>query len=392
MTPSYITRIAQERLQQLLAQFPVVVIVGARQIGKTTLAKILSETLNKESVYLDLELPSDRNKIQDAELLFSFYEKRCVILDEVQREKQLFPILRSVVDQNRTPARFILLGSATPELIRDSSETLAGRVAYFQLFPFNILEVGINKLNDLWLNGGFPNSFLAVSDSASMIWRLNFIRSYLERDLPLLGLKANPVSLRRLWEIMAHQNGQILNMNSISKALGLTSPTVKHYMEFMESAFLITLLRPYFPNIKKRLVKSPKMYLMDTGVLHALLEIPTFDRLLGHPTAGSSFENFVLNQLLSVVDISSLYFYRTSDGTEMDFVITKGGIPFISVEVKLSSSPSTTKSFTHAVKDLQTPYNYLVAPITLGYPLGPGVWVVSVNELLEMVRIKMSQE
>lgn len=392
MTPSYITRIAQERLQQLLAQFPIVVIVGARQIGKTTLAKILSETLNKESVYLDLELPSDRNKIQDAELLFSFYENRCVILDEVQREKQLFPILRSVVDQNRTPARFILLGSATPELIRDSSETLAGRVAYFQLFPFNILEVGMNKLNDLWLNGGFPNSFLAVSDSASMIWRLNFIRSYLERDLPLLGLKANPVSLRRLWEIMAHQNGQILNINSISKALGLTSPTVKHYMEFMESAFLITLLRPYFPNIKKRLVKSPKMYLMDTGVLHALLDIPTFDRLLGHPTAGSSFENFVLNQLLSVVDISSLYFYRTSDGTEMDFVITKGGIPFISVEVKLSSSPSTTKSFTHAVKDLQTPYNYLVAPINLGYPLGPGVWVVSVNELLEMVRIKISQE
>jgi predicted AAA+ superfamily ATPase len=391
MKLGYLDRDAQLHLEKLLTQFPAVVIVGARQIGKTTLAKKLVTVIGQDSVYIDLELPSDRAKLQNAELYFEYNRGKCVILDEVQREKNLFPLLRAVIDQDRRPGRFILLGSASPELIRDSSETLAGRVAYFHLFPFNLAEVGAEKLNQLWLNGGFPDSFLAANDADSILWRQNFVRSYLERDLPQLGLNANPNSVRRLWEILAHQNGQMLNIQSISKSLGLSSPTVKSYIEFMESAFLIHLVRPYFSNIKKRLVKSPKIYLLDTGILHSLLDIPSFDKLMGNPAVGSSFENFVLNQLLTVVDSSNIYFYRTADGTEMDFVITRGGTPYISIEVKLSSAPTTTKSFTTAINDLQTEHNCIVAPVGSGYPINEKCFVFSVGEMLEWVVGKMGK-
>jgi predicted AAA+ superfamily ATPase len=391
MKLGYLDRDAQLHLEKLLTQFPAVVIVGARQIGKTTLAKKLVTVIGQDSVYIDLELPSDRAKLQNAELYFEYNKGKCVILDEVQREKNLFPILRAVIDQDRRPGRFILLGSASPELIIDSSETLAGRVAYFHLFPFNLAEVGAEKLNQLWLNGGFPDSFLAANDADSILWRQNFVRSYLERDLPQLGLNANPNSVRRLWEILAHQNGQMLNIQSISKSLGLSSPTVKSYIEFMESAFLIHLVRPYFSNIKKRLVKSPKIYLLDTGILHSLLDIPSFDKLMGNPAVGSSFENFVLNQLLTVVDSSNIYFYRTADGTEMDFVITRGGTPYISIEVKLSSAPTTTKSFTTAINDLQTEHNCIVAPVGSGYPINEKCFVFSVGEMLEWVVGKMGK-
>jgi hypothetical protein len=391
MKLGYLDRDAQLHLEKLLTQFPAVVIVGARQIGKTTLAKRLVTVIGQDSVYIDLELPSDRAKLQNAELYFEYNKGKCIILDEVQRDKNLFPILRAVIDQDRRPGRFILLGSASPELIRDSSETLAGRVAYFHLFPFNLAEVGAEKLNQLWLNGGFPDSFLAANDADSILWRQNFVRSYLERDLPQLGLNANPNSVRRLWEILAHQNGQMLNIQSISKSLGLSSPTVKSYIEFMESAFLIHLVRPYFSNIKKRLVKSPKIYLLDTGILHSLLDIPSFDKLMGNPAVGSSFENFVLNQLLTVVDSSNIYFYRTADGTEMDFVITRGGTPYISIEVKLSSAPTTTKSFTTAINDLQTEHNCIVAPVGSGYPINEKCFVFSVGEMLEWVVGKMGK-
>lgn len=389
MPESLIPRKASHELSVLLTQFPVVVIVGARQIGKTTLAKSLVKLLSKDSVYLDLELPSDRSKLQNPELFFTYHKDKCIILDEVQREKDLFPLLRSLVDQDRKPARFILLGSASPELIRDSSESLAGRVAYYQLYPFSLQEVGNSKENELWVKGGFPNSFLAQDDTLSLLWRKNFIRSYLERDLPMLGLNANPVTLRRLWEILAHQNGQLLNVNGISKSLGLSAPTVKSYITFMESAFLIHVIKPFFPNVKKRLVKSPKIYLLDTGILHGLLDIQSFDELLGTAAAGSSFENFVLNQILTLVDPSRLYFYRTADGTEIDFVITKGGVPYISVEVKLNSAPTNTKSLTLGIEDLKTPHNFIVAPISVGYPLRSDIMVVSVGELLEVLESKV---
>mgnify|MGYP000008451940 FL=1 len=372
-------------VKNLLVQFPAVVLVGARQIGKTTLAKELIGQLGKEAIYLDLELPSDRAQLQNPELFLKQHQDKCVILDEVQREKALFPILRSLIDQHRVPARFILLGSASPELIRDSSETLAGRVAYHQMYPFSLQEVGADWHDKLWFRGGFPNSFLANDDEQALLWRGSFVRSYLERDLPMLGLNANPVTLRRLWEIIAYQNGQLLNISTIAKSIGLSAPTVRHYLDFMEAAFLIHLVKPYHTNGKKRLVKSPIVYVLDTGILHSLLDIKSYDKLLGHPIVGASFENYVLNQLLTKIDASQIYFYRTADGTEMDFVITEGGKPAISIEVKLSSTPSTTKSFTTAKQDLETPKNYIVAPVLRGYPLTEDVQVVSVAELMELV-------
>jgi len=372
-------------VKKLLVQFPAVVLVGARQIGKTTLAKELIGQLGKEAIYLDLELPSDRAQLQNPELFLKQHQDKCVILDEVQREKALFPILRSLIDQHRVPARFILLGSASPELIRDSSETLAGRVAYHQMYPFSLQEVGADWHDKLWFRGGFPNSFLANDDEQALLWRGSFVRSYLERDLPMLGLNANPVTLRRLWEIIAYQNGQLLNISTIAKSIGLSAPTVRHYLDFMEAAFLIHLVKPYHTNSKKRLVKSPIVYVLDTGILHSLLDIKSYDKLLGHPIVGASFENYVLNQLLTKIDASQIYFYRTADGTEMDFVITEGGKPAISIEVKLSSTPSTTKSFTTAKQDLETPKNYIVAPVLRGYPLTEDVQVVSVAELMELV-------
>jgi len=384
-TEDDIIRRALTDVKKLLKQFPAVVLVGARQIGKTTLAKSLGNLLNKEAVYLDLELPSDLAQLQNPELFLNQHKDKCVILDEVQREKGLFPIIRSLIDQNRTPARFILLGSASPELIRDSSESLAGRVAYYQMFPFSLQEVGMSQSDMLWVRGGFPNSFLAETDEQSITWRQSFIRSYLERDLPLLGLNANPVTLRRLWEILAHQNGQLLNVSAISKALGLTAPTVKYYINFMEAAFLIYVIRPFYTNTKKRLVKAPKVYVLDTGVLHTLLQIDSYSLLLGHPIVGSSYENFVLNQLLTKFDPSQIYFYRTADGTEMDFVITEGGKPTISIEVKLSSSPSTTKSLTTALQDLGTKRNFIVAPVLRGFPIAENIQVVNVPELMELL-------
>lgn len=382
MFSNIVRREANQELLELLQLFPAVVIVGTRQVGKTTLAKQIALELNKESIYLDLELPSDMAKLQEPELFLNMHQNKCVIIDEVQRNKALFPIVRALIDQDRTNARFILLGSASPELIRDSSESLAGRVAYYQLHPIQFQEYDLNKFQEIWFKGGFPDSLLSEKDAHSILWRQNFIKSYLERDLPLLGLNANTVALRRLWEILAHQNGQLLNVASISKALGLSATTVKHYIQFMESAFLLQVVKPYFGNIKKRLSKAPKVYLMDTGILHALLNLNSLDEVFGSIAAGSSFENFMLNQLIAKVGQENIYFYRTSEGTEMDFVITKSGIPYISIEVKLSSNPSSTKSFTTAIQDLETKYNYLVAPILLGYPLKNGVQVLSIQELL----------
>jgi uncharacterized protein len=375
-------RFLNEQLSQLLKLFPAVVLVGARQVGKTTLVKQLANVINKPIIYIDLELPSDLAKLQDAELFLNAHTDKLVIIDEVQREKSIFPLLRALIDQNRTPARFILLGSASPELIRDSSETLAGRVAYIQLHPIFLNEYNSEGFKTLWERGGFPNSLFASSNTDSILWRQNFIKSYLERDLPLLGLKANPIMVRRLWEILAHQNGQLLNVSTLSIALGLKANLIKQYINFLEAAFLIYCIKPYLQNSRKRLIKAPKTFLIDTGILHSLLNIETMDNLLGHYVAGFSFENFVLQQLIANFGVENIFFYKTADGTEMDFVLAKSGKAFISIEVKLSSTPTTTKSFTTAIDDLQTQHNFIVAPVNMSYPIKQNVTVLAISEML----------
>jgi uncharacterized protein len=376
----YITRTAEQRVAQLLNNFPAVAIIGPRQVGKTSLALQLARS---EALYLDMENPADLNKMSDPLLFLEQIGDKTIILDEIQRIPSLFPVLRGLIDRNRRPGRFILLGSASPELIRDASETLAGRIAYFELPPFSYPEIArITPYQTHWLRGGFPDSLLASSDVDSLEWRDNFIKTYLERDLPLLGLSANPLLTQRLWTMTAHWNGNLLNYENFGNSLGITSPTVKRYLDFFESSYLIRRLQPWYTNISKRLVRTPKIYLRDTGILHALLAIGNFSQLQGHPGIGASWEGYILQEIATRLPLRhELFFYRTQDGTEADVVIVKGGVPDVLVEIKYSSAPNVTKSLRTAALDLQTRRNIIVAPVAEGYPLRDGFEVMGYGEL-----------
>ncbi len=344
--------------------FPVVSIIGPRQVGKTTLAKQIISQLEKPTIYLDLEIQSDLFKLNDAELFLTQHTDYLVVIDEVQLKKELYPLIRGLVDQHRVPSRFLLLGSASPELIHDSSESLAGRIAYHQLFPFGLTEIPDTiSQNDLWVKGGFPNMLFTGKQRLSHRWMENFISTYLNRDLLQLGLKASPKVIRNLWTMMAHLNGQLLNATNIGKSLGVTTPTVKRYIDFLEDAFLLKSLHPFHWNISKRIVKSPKVFLTDTGILHHLLGVSDFMSLSGNPIIGSSWESFVLNQLLSVKpDGLDLFFYRTHQGAEVDLVFARGLTVVATAEVKYSNSPQLTKGNFQAFDDLKAPMNYVITP------------------------------
>lgn len=358
-----------EDINDSLGFFPVVSIIGPRQVGKTTLAKQIMAQTDKPTLYLDLEIQSDLFKLNDAELFLSQHTDHLVVIDEVQLKKELYPLIRGLVDQHRVPARFLLLGSASPELIRDSSESLAGRIAYHQLFPFDLSEIPDTiSQNDLWVKGGFPNMLFTEKQNLSQRWMENFISTYLNRDLLQLGLNASPKVIRNLWTMMAHLNGQLLNATTIGNSLGITTPTVKRYIDFLEDAFLLKSLHPFHWNISKRLVKTPKIYLTDTGILHHLLGINDFVSLSGNPIIGSSWESFVFNQVLSVKpDGVDLFFYRTHQGTEVDLVFARGYTVIATAEVKYSNSPQLTRGNFQAFDDLKAPINYVITPSSDDY-------------------------
>ncbi|MFV0268588.1 MAG: ATP-binding protein [Draconibacterium sp.] len=371
-------------IRDSLEFFPVVAIIGPRQVGKTTLAKQFMSETSKPCLYLDLEIQSDLFKLTDAELFLSQHTDSLVIIDEVQIKKELYPLIRGLVDQYRVPARFLLLGSAAPELIRDSSESLAGRIAYHQLFPFDITEISTTILqNDLWLKGGFPDALLLPKPKMAYRWMDNFISTYLNRDLLQLGLNASPLVTRSLWTMLAHLNGQLLNATSIGRALGITTPTVKRYIDFLEDAFLVKSLHPFHWNISKRLVKSPKVYLSDTGILHHLLNVSDFDSLSGNPIIGNSWEAFVLNQVLALKPSGlDVYFYRTHQGSEADFVFTHGLNVVATAEVKYSNSPQLTKGNFQAVEDLNAPVNFVITPSSDDYLFKERIRVCSLQAFI----------
>lgn len=379
----FLPRRAAIELQQLLRTFPVVCIVGARQVGKTTLARTL--TRDMDAVYLDLEAERDRRKLRDAFLFLSRYEHSCVVLDEVQRMPGLFELLRGMVDANRRPGRFLLLGSAAPPLLQQSAETLAGRIAYFELSPLNLTETTPDiELETHWLRGGFPDSLLAESDEASAKWRQNFIRTYVERELGLLGLGANPNLVRRFWQMLASVNGSIWKAESFASSLGVSGVTVKKYLDFLENAFLLTVLQPWHGKIAKRLVKAPKVYIRDSGLLHSLLRLDFYDHLLGHPNLGASWEGYVIEQVREVVgDNLDLHYYRTHNGAECDLIIVKGGRPLVAAEIKFSSAPDLSRGFHVSLADLQAPFNFVIVPQGDDYPLSANVEVVSLRSFLE---------
>jgi hypothetical protein len=384
----YIQRQVESEVIRLASKFPAIGIVGPRQIGKTTLARHVSSQLTKNSSYFDLEYPEDWAALQEPVRLLERMQDEVVIIDEVQRMPTLFPVLRALIDRHRVPGRFILLGSASPELIRQSSESLAGRIVYLELTPFALSELpnGINWETH-WLRGGFPESLLASDDQSSSEWRISFIRSYLERDLQLLGLNADPVLLRRLWTMLAHLNGQLLNKQTLSGSLGISTSIVGRYIDFFESAFLITRLQPFVPNLGKRLVKSPKVYIKDTGILHQLLNIQSFQGLLSHPGLGASWESYVLHQISAHLPFGyEMYFYRTHEGAEADMVITNGGVPEMLVEVKFSTTPQVSKGFFNVQADLGVKSLYLIAPVTRSFPGKNGIEVIGVQDIPNMFR------
>ncbi|MEQ9301441.1 MAG: ATP-binding protein [Cyclobacteriaceae bacterium] len=365
---------------------PVIGILGPRQVGKTTLVKEYAKRLDKEWVYIDLEKPSDFQRMLDPELYFSSNQDKCIIVDEVQLKPELFPVIRAFVDERRVPLRFIILGSATPHLLRQSSESLAGRVAYIELFPFSLSELPEIEIQQHHFFGGFPNSILAKKDRQSSLWLDGFIKTYVERDLPLLGMSASPQVTRRLWQMLAWQSGGLLNASSIGKSLGLTNHTINNYIDFLEGAFMVNRLPSFATNVKKRIVKAPKIYISDTGLMHKLIGINSYEELFGSPLMGASWETYVVQQIKAELPESlETYYYRTHAGTEVDLVLTKGFKPHSCIEIKFSSAPTVTKGFQIGIDDLETKQNFIITPQGEAYQLKKNVTVISLRTFLKEI-------
>lgn len=370
-----------------LGRFPVVALLGPRQCGKTTLAKEVvgrAKRGKRGALLLDLEKPSDVAKLRDPESFLRRHADELVCLDEVQRVPALFEVLRSLVDENRRPGRFLLLGSASPSLLRQASESLAGRVAMLELAPFTWSEVvasGRTSQDSLWLRGGFPDSLLSDSDEASLYWREQFARTFLERDIPQLGFRVPASTLERFWRMCAHLQGQVLNLSALGRAMGTSHTAVRHHLDMLEQTFVLRTLPPLEANLGKRLVKSPKMYLRDSGLVHALLDLDTMDALAGHPVYGASWEGFVIEQALSTASGWRASYFRTAKGDELDLVLERRGRR-IAIECKASSAPTVTRGFWAALEMLNIREAYVVAPVRSAFPLGNGVEVVPVGNLL----------
>lgn len=361
-----------DTLIKKLSISPGVAILGARQVGKTTLALQAAEMLEKPFVYLDLESGQDLAKISDdPESYFDFHKEKLVIIDEIQAYPILFTRLRSVIDKHRVNGRFLLLGSASPHLVKGVSESLAGRISYLDLNPFRLLEIFPEFSQQRhWFRGGFPGTFLAESDTNYQDWVESFVRSYIERDLNLLfGYSFNPVLAKRLWQMLAHYHGQLFNAEELSRSLGISSPAVNRYVDFMVGAFLVYKISPWFANSGKRLVKSPKIYVKDSGIVHFLTAVKSYEELLGNPIIGASWEGYVMEQILyHKPQETDVYYYRTHTGTEIDAVLVKGNQPIGCIEIKFSNAPSISKGFFIGIEDLQTTKNFVITPSSDSYP------------------------
>ena len=374
------------RLRELLDQFPVVALIGPRQVGKTTLSQIFADGFDGEVARFDLENPSHAERL--AEPMYALEGLQgLVVLDEIQLSPDLFPVLRILTNRPGPPARFLVLGSASPELLRQSSESLAGRIAYHELGGLSVAEVGSPQAEALWRRGGFPLSFLATSETASVRWRRQFVRTYLERDLPGLGISLPAATLRRFWTMLAHYHGEVWNASELSRAFGVTQKTVVGYLDTLCSTFMARRLAPWYENLSKRQVKAPKVYLTDSGVLHSLLGLVSQEDLLDHPKVGASWEGFVLGEIVSHLDAQpeECFFWKLHSGAELDLLVCRGRHRR-GFEIKLTSSPKVTPSMRSALEDLKLDELVVVHAGSESYPLAPRIRAVALARLAEDVR------
>lgn len=381
----YIQRVLLHQLKKYLTVFPAVAILGPRQCGKSTLVKSLDQHFDG-LLYLDMQKESDLNKLSEPEIFFASNADKIICLDEIQLVPKLFSVLRSAIDSNRINGKFILLVSASQELLQHTSESLAGRIGMLHLSPFLINELNYLEsfnLHKFWLRGGFPNSYLADNDENSAIWLENYIRTYIERDIPQLGFQIPALQLRRLLTMCAHNQGQQLNLSKLAESLGLTHPTIRRYIDLLEQTFIVRTIPPFEINIKKRLVKSPKVFVRDSGILHQLLAIPNFNSLLGNPVFGSSWEGMVLENIIVNMPSWDYFFYRTATGDEIDLLLKKGN-QVIAIECKASDAPKVTKGFYRSLEVVKPNRTYIIAPTNDTYQLQENITVIGLENFLKL--------
>jgi predicted AAA+ superfamily ATPase len=374
-----------QRIISLLKRFPVVALLGARQVGKTTLAGLIAPSVSDHSTRFDLENPADVARLADPMLALQGL-KGIVVLDEVQRRPELFPVLRVLADRKPVRARFLVLGSAAPDLLRQSSESLAGRIAYYELPGLALREIGAERADRLWVRGGFPKSFLAHSDRESLEWRQSFIRTFLERDLPALGVNVASDTMRRFWLMLAHHHAQLWNASELGRSFGVADTTVRSYLDKLTDALVVRQLKPWHENLSKRQVKAPKIFIRDSGLLHALLNLATQRDLEGHPKLGASWEGFVIDQIVQQLGVNpdETYHWRTHQGAELDLLIVRGDLR-LGFEVKRTAAPALTPSMRSALHDLKLKSLIVVHAGNETFPLSKQVQAVAVDNLLKIV-------
>jgi predicted AAA+ superfamily ATPase len=377
-----------EKLQTTIAQVPAVALLGARQVGKTTLAKTIAKSI--DSVYLDLEAPEDLLRLSDPTSFLGAHADKLVILDEIQRAPELFPVLRGLIDKNREQGRragqLLLLGSGSMDLMRQSSESLAGRISYIEMSGLNVAEIKGDQQDrrTLWLRGGFPDSYLSVDDDIAMDWLENLIRTYLERDIPQMGFRVPAARLRRLWTMLAHLQGETINYSRLASNLEVDAKTITHYIDILTDLLLVRRLEPWHANVKKRLVKSPRYYVRDSGILHRLLGINSYDTLLSNPVLGKSWEGFALENILSVLPSrAESYFYRTAAGAEIDLVIKMPSSEIWAIEIKHGVAPKIGKHYSQTCDDLGSTHKYILYGGDDEFPVGNEVKIISLSGLME---------
>ncbi len=395
-----IQRTVLQNLLKAIHSMPVVALIGSRQVGKTTLALEVSKNLNKPVTYIDLESDSDFNKLSDAEAYLKRFSGQLLIIDEIQRKPDLFRLLRVITDERKRKGepsgQFLLLGSASSELLQNSSESLAGRIRYLELTPFDVTEISGHEkdafhIEKLWLRGGFPDSYLAPDDQTSWAWRRDFFAIYVERDIPNLGIRVVPNQLKRFWKMLAHYHGNQINLSEFGRSLEISHTTVKNYLDLLTDFYMVRQLNPWSGNLKKRLVKSPKIYIRDSGILHSLLQIWNFDQLLSHPVIGASWEGFVIENIISRLDERWEYsYYRTATQVEIDLVLHTPDNEIWAIEIKRNLAPKLSRGFYEACRDIKATHKWLVNTNNARYPLPDAVEVIGLLEFLQVIQAKVS--